>query len=68
MKILYQQVANARDVLDKQHTSVEELTLPVHVLESIRASLEESTALLPLSARKFQNWDVGLLARFDSGS
>ena len=67
MKVLYQDIENARDLLEKS-TSLEELPLPAHILESVLHSLRESTALLPLSARKFQSWTVGLLARFDSGS
>jgi len=68
MKVLYQRIENARALLEKQSTSLEELPLPAHVLESISNSLIESTASLPLSARRFQSWDVGLLGRFDGGS
>lgn len=68
MKILYQHIGNSQDLLEKQSISLEGLYLPAHVLESISRSLLESTALLPVSARKIQGWAVGLLDRFDSGS
>ena len=63
MKIFYKPVTNPAAILEKQGTKVEELQLPDHVLRILRADLTVSTAILPLSARKLQDWAVGLLER-----
>ena len=68
MKILYQAVSNPHEVLEKQRSSVDELQLPDHILQTTRKDLEASTALLPISARKLQDWNVGLLDRFNFAS
>jgi hypothetical protein len=65
MKVLYQLHPDSRKLQEKQNTTVEELYLPRHVLDSISTSLLDSTALLPSSARSFQDWAVGLLDRFE---
>ncbi|KAF2835504.1 hypothetical protein M501DRAFT_998964 [Patellaria atrata CBS 101060] len=51
-------------LMDTQSMSVEELTLPALVVTQLRDTLRESAKLLPISARRFQGWDVGLLERF----
>ncbi|KAL1603542.1 hypothetical protein SLS60_005130 [Paraconiothyrium brasiliense] len=45
----------------------EEVEFPGELFEELRRGLEESQALIPASARKFQGWEVGLLERFDIG-
>lgn len=44
---------------------VEEVEFPKELYEELTRSLKESQALLPVGARKFQGWEVGLLGRFD---
>jgi len=42
---------------------VEELQLPIPILQELRLNLQASSKLLPNSARKIQDWDVGFLKR-----
>ena len=63
MKIFYKPVTNPAAILEKQELKVEELQLPGHILQILHADLTTSTAILPLSARKLQDWKVGLLER-----
>jgi hypothetical protein len=44
---------------------VEEISLPNEAICGIEACLQSSSSFLPPSARKFQNWDVGLLERYE---
>jgi ubiquitin-protein ligase E3 D len=44
---------------------VEEILLPNEAISGIQVCLQSSSSLLPPSARKFQNWDVGLLERYE---
>ena len=46
--------------------TVEELELPISIIGEIRRSIEASTMVLPVSVRKLQEWQVGLLDRFDN--
>lgn len=64
MKILWKPVENISEMLDNHHFSHEHLLFPPHVYESLRRTLENSRLILPESARKFQDWNVGLLERF----
>ncbi|EON61953.1 hypothetical protein W97_01171 [Coniosporium apollinis CBS 100218] len=60
MKILW------KEAVEKAESSFssEELALPSPIFGALRAALGGSAELLPASARKFQNWQVGLLERF----
>ena len=64
MKIFYKDVDNPQELLHNNQTSMEELELPSTSLADFRAALVNSTSLLPGSARKFQDWQVGLLDRY----
>ena len=68
MKVLYETVSDPLEILENQSLSVDGLLLPEHILQAIRGDLEASNALLPISARKLQSWNVGLLDRFDASS
>lgn len=50
------------DALGAQE-GVEEVFLPVESIIEIRDALRDSQVYLPLSGRKFKEWDVGLLER-----
>lgn len=67
MKIFYRPVPNAQDLLDKNSVTMEELVIPDQILQDFRHALIKSTDLLPISARKFQEWDVALLDRRENG-
>jgi hypothetical protein len=64
MKIFYQSVDDPRKLLDEPGNAVEELHLPVPGLQEFITILKQSTTLLPQSARKFKEWSVGLLDRY----
>ena len=66
MKIFYRVVADAQMLLDEQSTSLEELYLPDSALHDFLLALEASRSLLPLTARNFKEWKVGLLDRYQS--
>lgn len=66
MKVFWQYLSLESGRSDgSQNLSVEDLHFPAHVVEELKGCLEESQSLLPVQARKFQGWQVGLLARFD---
>lgn len=64
MKVFWKSVTTeeARILLDSD--SVEELELPMDGTLEIERCLRESALCLPPSARKFKEWDVGLLPRY----
>ena len=66
MKILYEETRAPQSTLDANDTSIEEFPLPPRILDIIRERLRISNALLPESARSLNNWQVGLLDRFDA--
>lgn len=63
MKILFHPIDDPYTTLDQQSMKVEEIQLPMFILQELRLTLEASSKLLPKSARKIQEWDVGLLER-----
>jgi len=65
LKIFYQGTDDPQKLLDEHQASLEELSLPRSVFESFKNALTESTDLLPPSARKFQDWTIGLIDRFE---
>lgn len=66
MKIFWQTTSNGDEILQKRNSSFEEVNLPKGLFESLYKSLDCNAKLLPSSARKFQDWNVSLLARFPS--
>lgn len=64
MKIYWKPLADAAKVMDEHHFSHEHLVFSPHVYTALKQALEASEFLLPQSARKFQDWNVGLLQRF----
>lgn len=69
MKVFYQNVDDVDKLLNPElgkvsPLSVEELELPSSILQSLSSSLEKSNNMLPVSARRFNEWHVGLLSRF----
>lgn len=65
MKILWKMTDDAPKIMEEQHFSHEHLIFPTHVYHSLKQTLESSQFLLPESARKMKDWNVGLLERFD---
>ena len=68
-KVFYRILPEDTDVagyLDQNSATHEELFLTDPAdHKSLQGTLEKSTTMLPASARKFQDWDVGLLDRFE---
>ena len=65
MKIFWKSCSaeEAEKLLDS--ATHEEVSLPVETIVKVEKCLRDSAAFLPPSGRKFQDWDVGLLERFD---
>ena len=68
LKILYKEVEvpseESTGKLNAQALSEGELELSQHEWELLSRLLEGSKGLLPSRARKFQDWEVGVLRRF----
>ncbi|KAF4636537.1 hypothetical protein G7Y89_g1546 [Cudoniella acicularis] len=57
MKVFWTEVTEEAAVKLAENAAVEELSLPVEAVQELSACLRDSAALLPPSARKFQEWD-----------
>jgi hypothetical protein len=69
MKVFYQETADVDELLHPEignpsPLSVEELELPSMIFEAVAKALTGSNSILPVSARRFNEWHVGLLSRF----
>ncbi|KAF2792235.1 hypothetical protein K505DRAFT_326309 [Melanomma pulvis-pyrius CBS 109.77] len=68
MKVFYQHQTFALPKAGEQESaSIEDVEFPGGLYEELERGLRESGGLLPVSARQFQGWEVGLLERFDVG-
>jgi hypothetical protein len=52
---------------EPESATIEDVEFPAELYEELEKSLNESQEVLPATARKFQDWDVALLERFDVG-
>jgi hypothetical protein len=68
MKVFYQPLLEIGKFLDEHSNTHEELTVPPEDLEDFRKTLSDSTAILPQSARSFQDWGVGLIDRWEKNA
>jgi hypothetical protein len=50
---------------EPEEVGVEVLEFDAELYEELEKGLEEGSRLLPVGARKFKEWQVGLLERFD---
>lgn len=64
-KVFYKEIDDALDLLDQNNNTYEELALPDEEVSQLRQTLLESAQMLPQSARTFQEWQVGLLDRYE---
>ncbi|KAJ5530958.1 hypothetical protein N7527_004351 [Penicillium freii] len=69
MKVFYQKSPDVDELLHPEignpsPLSVEELELPSMIFEAMSQALTGSNEMLPFSARRFNEWNVGLLSRF----
>jgi len=65
MKVLYQQVPKPSEMVARMSMSLEELQVHPSVLKQLQADLDASNTIIPDSARRLQQWHVGLLDRFE---
>lgn len=63
MKILYRSAMEPAKLLEKNFISIDEIQLSNQVLNTLREDLNTSNQVMPSSARKLQEWHVGLLHR-----
>ena len=66
MKILFRHVSNPATLIAGQSSMVDELVLPETVLTQLVNDLQLSNESIPDRARVIQDWNVGLLDRFDT--
>ncbi|KAL2002759.1 hypothetical protein VTN02DRAFT_6038 [Thermoascus thermophilus] len=71
MKIFMQPVSNIESLLDPeqgkgQSISLEELFLPASIFAEVGLALRRSNEILPASARRFREWEVTFLSRFEA--
>ncbi|PBP23933.1 snf2 family helicase [Diplocarpon rosae] len=64
MKVFWRLVSTEEAAVLMDSDSVESIELPTEGILEIEGDLRESALWLPSSARKFKEWDVGLLARY----
>lgn len=73
MKVLYQTTEDVDSILNRDMgrpspLSLEELELPSMIFQALSTALTHSNQMLPLSARRFNEWTVGLLDRYSRNS
>lgn len=65
MKLFWKALSPEEGENMRDNVGVEDLDLAVDAVEELKRDLRESALLLPPSARKFREWDVGLLERWE---
>ena len=71
MKVLYEEIEQPSEVLERLHSSIEELFLPCDVFDQLQKDLDLSHDRLPEPAKHIlpptamRKWKVALLERFD---
>jgi hypothetical protein len=65
MKILWKKVSTEASEALMESPGVEEVVFPTEAIVEIEMCLRNSAQLLPPSSRKFQEWNVGLLERYE---
>ena len=70
MKILFQEVSDVEAMLNPESgqassLSLEELELPSNIFAAMRQALGDINRMLPMSARSFREWRVGILERYE---
>ena len=65
MKIFYKLLPEPGKFLDENASTHEELAVPEEDFGDLTKTLQDSTGILPQAARTFQDWQVGLLDRWE---
>ena len=66
MKVFWEIKFDLGKTADSLNASFETVKLPTQIYAALLSVLESNSALLPASARSFQDWNVSLLERFQS--
>ncbi|KAL8842734.1 MAG: hypothetical protein Q9170_000390 [Blastenia crenularia] len=61
MKLYYKTIINPTEILEQEGLKADELILPNNVPDNLHSILKASTQLLPVPARNYKDWSVGLL-------
>lgn len=66
MKVLYRDVApdEVHRLVESMTSDVQEIKLPMRVIEAAREALDVSNALIPVRERSLKDWSAGLLERW----
>ncbi|KAJ8132944.1 hypothetical protein O1611_g680 [Lasiodiplodia mahajangana] len=69
VKVFYRTISKeeADKMLDSITSDVQDISLPIEAITTIAGLLKESNAFVPESDRKFKEWTVGLLEKWDGG-
>ncbi|RKF73959.1 hypothetical protein GcM1_241004 [Golovinomyces cichoracearum] len=65
IKVFWKVILNDMGSKVRDSTGIEEIILPVDIVNEIEKILEENSLILPPSSRKYQEWSVGLLERYE---
>lgn len=65
MKVFWRQILAEEGSKLMDDANFEQLALPEEAILQLESSLEESAQLLPPSMRKFKEWGMGLLERYE---
>ncbi|KAJ4308748.1 hypothetical protein N0V84_011915 [Fusarium piperis] len=70
MKMLYRQIPvdEGEKLTTSMISDVQEISLPTSAIKAAEDCLSSSSHLLPAQDRKFKEWDVGLLGRWEATS
>ena len=68
MKVFYKSLPEPAKYIDDNSNTHEELVVPPEDFDDFNTTLHESSSILPQSARKFQDWDVGLVDRWEKNA
>lgn len=64
MKIFWQATSKGDEILQERSSSFEEIILLPELFQKLSMVLDANANMIPSSARRFQEWNVSLLARF----
>ncbi|KAI1490600.1 ubiquitin-conjugating enzyme E2-binding protein [Biscogniauxia mediterranea] len=69
VKVLYRMVSQdeADKMLDAMTSDVQDISLPTKAIEMLIELLDKSNGNIPLGERKFKDWGVGLLEKWNGG-
>ncbi|KAI0151764.1 ubiquitin-conjugating enzyme E2C-binding protein [Xylariaceae sp. FL1272] len=69
IKLFYRAVSqqDADKMLESMTSDVQDITLPTDAIEKVKDLLGDSTGFMPETNRRFKEWNVGLLEKWDGG-